>query len=243
VTAIPFILAATADGPLIVSHLDHNTGPTGYTYGVGHQLLDAGTFDAGERDLGIRILQARRQNHGDGVVCIDGGANIGAFTVPWAKAMTGWGTVLAVEAQERLFYALCGNIALNNLFNAYAHHAALHRFDGAVTMQMPDYQRPGSYGSLNLCAPQVDLGQDVERSEDIQAGMIDTLALPRLDFLKLDVEGMEVDALAGAHDTIRRCKPIILAEQIKSNVGTMKGLLETAVHRDDPTLADLRVVK
>src|SRR5260370_16749261 len=39
-------------------------------------------------------------------------------TIEWAKRMTGWGSVLAIEAQERIYYALAGNIALNNCFNS-----------------------------------------------------------------------------------------------------------------------------
>ena len=63
----------------------------------------------------------RRRFHGDGVVAIDCGANIGVHTVEWAIAMTGWGSVVAIEAQERIYYALAGNIAINNCFNAIAH--------------------------------------------------------------------------------------------------------------------------
>ena len=32
--------------------------------------------------------------------------------------MFGWGTVIAIEAQERVYYALCGNITINNCLNA-----------------------------------------------------------------------------------------------------------------------------
>jgi hypothetical protein len=48
----------------------------------------------------------RRQYFKDGVVVIDCGANIGAHTIEWGKRMTGWGSVLAIEAQERIYYAL-----------------------------------------------------------------------------------------------------------------------------------------
>jgi FkbM family methyltransferase len=51
-------------------------------------------------------------------VAIDCGANIGTHTIEWAKKMTGWGAVIGIEAQERIFYALAGNIAINNCFNA-----------------------------------------------------------------------------------------------------------------------------
>ena len=48
--------------------------------------------------------------HGDGVVAVDGGANIGVHTIEWATAMTGWGSVIAIEPQERIYYALAGTL-------------------------------------------------------------------------------------------------------------------------------------
>jgi FkbM family methyltransferase len=76
-------------------------------------------------DFAAGLLTLRRQYYGDGVVAIDCGANIGVFTLEWARAMTGWGSVIAVEAQERIYYALAGNIAINNCFNARAVLAAV----------------------------------------------------------------------------------------------------------------------
>ena len=83
----------------------------------------------------VKMLDLRRAHYGDGVVAVDCGANIGVHTVEWAKRMTGWGVVLAFEAQERIYYALAGNIAINNCFNARAIHAAVTSRPG--TMKMP----------------------------------------------------------------------------------------------------------
>jgi FkbM family methyltransferase len=44
-------------------------------------------------------------------VAVDVGANVGAFTVLWGRHIMGWGFVHAFECQERIFYALAGNIA------------------------------------------------------------------------------------------------------------------------------------
>ena len=80
----------------------------------------------------MQLLTQRRQHFGDGVVVVDCGANIGVHTVAWAKGMTGWGQVLAIEAQERIFYALAGNITINNCFNARAFNAAVGAADGVL---------------------------------------------------------------------------------------------------------------
>lgn len=41
---------------------------------------------------------------------------------------------------------------------------------------------------------------------------IDDLALPICDLIYLDIEGREYEALLGAHETLRRCKPIVIFE-------------------------------
>ena len=64
--------------------------------------------------------------------------------------MTGWGQVLAFEAQERIYYALAGNIAINNCFNARALHAAVTSEAGRMKIPAPDYLAPASFGSLEL---------------------------------------------------------------------------------------------
>ena len=84
------------------------------------------------------------------MVAIDCGANIGVHTVEWATAMTGWGSVVAIEAQERIYYALAGNIAINNCFNAIALHAAVSSETGIMQIPNPDYFTPSSFGSLEL---------------------------------------------------------------------------------------------
>src|SRR5258708_28849640 len=119
-------------------------------YGVGFQLLETASFDPMDVKLAVELLSFRRRHYGDGVVAIDCGANIGVHTVEWAKAMTGWGSVLAVEAQERIYYALAGNIAINNCFNAMALNAAISSEPGTLEIPNPNYFQPSSFGSLEL---------------------------------------------------------------------------------------------
>jgi hypothetical protein len=46
---------------------------------------------------------------------------------------------------------------------------------------------------------------------------IDGLCLPRCDFIKIDVEGMERAVLAGAVATIARCKPFLYVENDRAD--------------------------
>ena len=114
---IAFVLATTNHGSMLVNRHDYRIVGQG-GYGVGFQLLNTSSFDPDEVNIVLQLLQSRRKHYGEGVVALDCGANIGVHTIEWSKLMHGWGHVMAFEAQERVFYALAGNITLNNCFNA-----------------------------------------------------------------------------------------------------------------------------
>lgn len=175
--------------------------------------------------------------------------------------MRGWGSVLAVEAQERVFYALAGNLTLHNAFNARALWAALADVPGELSMPEPDYTKQGSFGSFELKARMGSefIGQPIDYAKPtstVKQIMVDGLGLERMDLMKLDLEGMEAEALDGARETIERCKPILFVEVIKSDKDAISGALRAAgyvilphgmnvlaIHKDDPTLQNVKPAK
>lgn len=256
---LAFVLAASDHGTMIVSRLDYRMTSPISGFGVGYQVLECGAFDPSEVSLASSVLNLRRQYFKDGVFAIDCGANIGVHTVEWAKLMTGWGSVLAIEAQERIYYALAGNIAINNCFNASALNAAIADKPGVQMIPQLDYLAPASFGSLEL--RKSDKTEFIGQSVDYSAGnlrpvrgiSIDSLNLPRIDFIKIDIEGMEMEALAGATRSIADNKPVLLIETIKTNATTLGawlaardykvfpvGINVLAVHASDPILSHVK---
>jgi len=253
-----FVMVSTNHGTMIVSRLDyHLTSATGGV-GVGLQLLEEGRYDPNEINLAIDMLARRRKHYGDGVVAIDCGANIGVHTIEWATIMTGWGSVISIEAQERIYYALAGNIAINNCFNATAIHAAVSSESGTMAIPNPNYLVPSSFGSLELRQRKNNefIGQAVDytrKTATVRKLALDELDLPRLDLIKIDVEGMEIEALEGAKEIIRRTHPIMLIEKLKSDAGQLRqwlsahgyemvdvGINILAIHSNDRTLSELK---
>lgn len=253
---VAFVIAATDQGTFLVNRLDHHATAT-REFGVGHGLLQKSFWEPQEVETATKLLSLRHDYFGPGVVGIDCGANIGLHAVSWARKMTGWGSVLALEAQERLFYALCGNIAMNNVFNARALHVAVSSSVGRMNVPVLDPQSPASFGSLELKpVTKESIGQTVDYSEgattEIDMLSLDSLSLSRVDLIKIDVEGMEMDVLRGAADILARCKPVLIVEWIKSGKAALEqfladygyviyavGMNIIAVHENDKTLKHL----
>ncbi len=255
---LAFVMASSNHGTMIVNRLDYRMVDGERGYGVGYQLLETANFDPEEVTLAVNLLATRRRLYGDGVVAIDCGANIGVHTIEWATHMTGWGSVLSIEAQERIYYALAGNIAINNCFNAIAVHAAVSSESGMLSIPTPNYLLPSSFGSLELRQRSGNefIGQAIDYTQNmstIRKLAIDDFKLPRLDLIKLDVEGMELEALEGAKETIRRTHPIMLIERIKADATELvqwlsaqgyemidAGINMLVIHASDKTLAELK---
>jgi FkbM family methyltransferase len=254
---LAFVLAASNHGTMIVNRFDVHTVNGQSGYGVGHQILETAAFDPIEVEIALNLLAMRRRHYGDGVFAVDCGANIGVHTIEWATAMSSWGSVLAIEAQERIYYALAGNIAINNCFNAMALHAAVSSAAGTMTIPNPNYTAPASFGSLELRQRSNNefIGQPInydENTTQIRTLALDDFNFPRVDFIKIDVEGMELEAIEGARKTIEASRPILLIEKIKTDAVQLGswlrdhgyttkdvGMNVLAVHSSDKTFAEL----
>jgi FkbM family methyltransferase len=176
------------------------------TNGVANELLQTGKHEQEEIDQVLKILAQLHTLYGDFDI-VDGGANVGCWTVQLSKAAP-WGTVYSFEPQRRLYHALVGNVALNNCHNVIPCLAALTETPRQVSVVQLPVDSPQQYSTMQLENQAVPA--DVPR--EIVAGItIDSLRKP-IKLMKLDVEGMEVKAIQGAEETIRIWRPVIFAE-------------------------------
>jgi FkbM family methyltransferase len=161
-------------------------------------------------------------------VIVDGGANIGFFTVSVAHRTQGRSTrIVSFEPQRQLFQALGGSLAINGYRHVYLHNCGLGAEPGIAQLPAVDYSIAQDFGTVSLSdTPTVDEdGWMNDRVVDITS--IDAMALPRLDFFKLDVEGYEIPAITGALDTIKRHRPWIWVEYFITGVDPIKQALES----------------
>ena len=164
---------------------------------VGRSLDLYGEFSQSETDLFQHFLRP-----GDFV--LDVGANIGCHTLHFAKAVGPTGKVLAFEPQRILFQTLCANMALNSVTNVYCYQVGLADKQG--TMQTPpvNYAAGNNFGGLSL-------GQ-YPNGEIVEVIRLDNFKLPSCRLIKLDVEGMELQALQGASALLEKHKPVLYVE-------------------------------
>lgn len=124
---------------------------------------------------------------------VDAGANIGNHAL-WLAAICG----LHVHAFEPIrFGELRANVHLNPGARVTVYPYAL----GA---------RTGTAKHVGKGQLQADM---ITHAASYPVRPLDGLELEGVSVMKVDVEGMEADVLRGAEDTVRRCHPVIYAEQ------------------------------
>jgi FkbM family methyltransferase len=165
---------------------------------IGKSLEIYGQFSASETHLFQHFIQP-------GFTVLDVGANIGVFTVALARLVTPAGSVLAFEPQQGVFDILSSNVEINCLNNVTLYQSGVGQEVGNLSVPDQDYDTTGNFGG-------VELSTNTDKGTSIEVITIDSLDLIACHFIKIDVEGMESEVLAGAKNTITKLRPIVFIE-------------------------------
>jgi len=143
---------------------------------------------------------------GKGDIFVDVGANIGLFTLKVAPHAA---RIVAVEPGEAAGTQLDANIALNGFSNVAVVRKALADKPGTAALHHnPLGDDPQAF---SLISDGTDSG-----SEQVEVTTLDTLVqglnLPRVDCIKIDVEGAEGMVIAGGMETISAYHPTVIFE-------------------------------
>ena len=126
----------------------------------------------------------------EGDIIIDAGAYEGEFTILASKLVGRTGKIISIEPTNNGYYKLSKNIALNNLTNVIPLKIALWNKKGKLKIS-------DEFGASHITNQD---GEEIE-TETID-NLIDKLGLKRVDFLKADIEGAEIQMLEGAKRTL-----------------------------------------
>lgn len=144
--------------------------------------------------LGAEEAQLLRQLVEKGMHVVDIGANIGLYTLLFAKLVGNAGRVFAFEPEPNLFSALCDNCATNAVLNV-----APFQFAAGDSDRRAKFQRSIFNSGDNRLAESTG---DVKPIEVEVARLDDLLPVRRVHFIKLDVQGHELAALTGMQEVI-----------------------------------------
>lgn len=139
-------------------------------------------------------------------VCLDIGANIGLTAAALAAQAR---QVHSFEPSPSVYSFLERTLAANNANNVVKNRLAVGRDKGELRF----FDDANSASASHLISDQT-LARDAEVRVPVTT--IDAYAkendLARIDFIKIDIEGFEIDALKGGESTIRSLKPTALVE-------------------------------
>lgn len=150
--------------------------------------------------------------HGECV--IDVGANFGFYTLFLSRLVGTKGNVYSIEPIPRTYKILLNNINKLKLGNVEVFNYAISDKDGSVIMEIPKFDSGGeNFYQSKIVA-------NTEQDPSLISFKIDTKSLDSLlfakskefSFLKIDVEGHELQVINGAMKLINRFKPVLYIE-------------------------------
>ncbi len=170
---------------------------------------------------------------GEGSVVFDIGANVGFYTVLASRLVGKSGKVISFEPVDTIFEMLKSHVELNNCSNVTLEKLACSDASGTKTFFLGPNIAMGSLhevGGEEITVTTTSIDEFVAREN----------VLP--DFLKIDVEGAEMEVLRGGRKTITDAKPGIflsthsseLRDECKAFLGDLGYSGIELVDFDDP---------
>lgn len=164
--------------------------------------------------------------------CIEFGAHIGTSALQYSPHFK---RVISFEPLPDLFECLQYNT--KDLNNVEIHNLAIGEKAGTAEL----YINPRNPGSNVIGSEETQsvidsrwgnkLRLDFQKKKEpiiVETRSIDSYNFDEVDFIKIDTEGYNIEPLQGMKDTLQRCSPLIMLEQLRTKKGTAKKISKTA---------------
>lgn len=170
-------------------------------------------------------------------VILDIGANIGqtSFNIIGTQQKKGLNPVVhAFEPYPRTFKKLETNKTLNSAISVKTYNLGLGRKKGMLHMTQHSPLNSGGFrmtdeSDNSISVPVISLDEFVSENQ-----------LTKIDFIKIDVEGFEVQVLEGALETLKTFRPILVFEYSLENINAQKGNIENMLKQLSGMNYDIR---
>ena len=204
------VIVQSTFGPIIINLNDT---------GIGGHVVKTGYWALEDIQLIIDMMKIQLRSR-EKLVFYDVGANIGTHSLAIAKTFEERVFVRSFEAQRIIFNMLCGTVAINGLLNVHCHNLAVAQVSGLeIEFDGLSYDQPNAFGSLELLSP-FENGDNMKMSKLTKEKVITTTLDAfdeHVDFIKMDIEGMEDKAIKGMKNLIKRSRPICYIEIAKTD--------------------------
>lgn len=141
-----------------------------------------------------------------GMNVVDIGGNIGYYALLEARMVGAAGKVIAIEPMPRNFEQLCKNVELNGYGQIATHNFAIGDQDGAASMYLAG--KSNHHSLQPNPAPRGVIQVSVRTLDSV----LETYDLPRVDLVRMDLEGYEIVVINGMRQTIEKYSPRLLVE-------------------------------
>ena len=142
-----------------------------------------------------------------GWTVIDVGANFGWYSIHFAQLVGQNGNVFSFEPIPETYEELNSNIKLNSCQNIKAFDFALGNKDGNISFGAPNFDG-GSLVSSEFLKYSKRIQTTMRKLDDV----IKEQKINKVDFIKADIEGGELNMLKGAEKLLEYFRPKILIE-------------------------------
>ena len=154
------------------------------------------------------------------MVFYDIGANVGFFSMIAARLVGLNGRVICFEPLAMNTERIKHNTSLNHFSNVIVKQLALGSQDGSAEFSLSRFATFGRFSDLG--APDGYTGNTIVPVQRLDSVIKSGSFQP--DFIKMDVEGAEVDVLKGGTEMLRESRPLLLIELHGTN-GQMADVL------------------
>lgn len=173
------------------------------------EIFQANIFLSQEYNDGAVNFIRKRLREGDNA--IDVGANIGCITLQMAQLVGNTGKIIAIEADMSNFSMLKENIQLNNFKNVDAINNAVADCDNK---EIKLFITRDNIGMNSMFYRDGILSKEsftILKTITLDS-ILESYDLRNIILIKIDVEGMEMDVMTGAKQTIKKYRPILVIE-------------------------------
>ena len=134
-----------------------------------------------------------------GDIIVDAGARIGTFAALISSAVGDDGRIIAIEPEPRSFDCLQKNIKANQLNNV----TAVQKLLWSRTEQRDFYLSGNAASHSAYCDTFYDpTGESIRVEADTLDNILEGLGIACVNFVKMDIEGSEIEALRGMKKTL-----------------------------------------